>query len=96
MANTKTEKKSKRAKKEFKKMLAGKIESALPEIKTRLGEKKFQRRIKKAAKLFVQGLDDKDFSENGNKQATGIKKIRKIKTQKVAIQIAPADNITAD
>jgi len=94
MANKKTEQKSKHAKKEFKKMLESKIESALPEVKKKLGEKKFQRRIKKAAKIFAQGLRDKDFTENGNNLTNDIKNIGKIKTQKVDIQIAPADNKT--
>ncbi len=44
-------------KKQIKKELAGKIESAVPEIKVRLGEKKFNKRIKKATRLLTEGLD---------------------------------------
>jgi len=82
MANKKTAKKPEHAKKEFQKELAGKMESALPEVKTRLGEKKFQRRIKKAAKFLVHGLHDKDFAAE-EKAGTDIKAaVKKIKSPK--------------
>ncbi|MEP6683724.1 MAG: hypothetical protein ABJA35_10705 [Parafilimonas sp.] len=98
MADKKTSNKPKHAKKEFKKKLAGKMESALPEVKLRLGEKKFQRRLKKAAKIFIQGLHDKDFSENGNKETIkiAVKRIKKIKKEKAKKQIATADNLITD
>lgn len=76
-------------KKELKKELAGKMESALPEIKATLGEKKFQRRIKKAAKMLVQGLHNKDLSENnGTANKTVKKRSKKIKSLKKVKPIA--------
>ena len=44
-------------KKPLTKELATKIEAALPDIKVSLGEKKFNKRVKKAAKLFTQGIN---------------------------------------
>jgi len=86
--------KSAHPKKEFKKELAGKMESALPEVKTKLGDKKFQRRIKKAAKILVQGLHKKDFSNNnyGDGSATekaSVKKIKGAKKSKIEQQELP-------
>jgi hypothetical protein len=95
MATKKTADKLEHAKKEFKKELAVKMESALPEIKTRLGDKKFQRRIKKAAKLLVHGLHDEDFSANGKTSKTAkaaVKKIKSAKKSKVKKQDEPAGN----
>jgi len=43
-------------KKEVKKELANKIETALPEIKESLGKKKFNKRLKKATRLITEGL----------------------------------------
>ena len=43
-------------KKELKKELAHKIEVALPEIEQSLGKKKFNKRLKKATRLFVKGV----------------------------------------
>lgn len=42
-----------------RKMVEEKIESALAELKPALGEKKFKRRIKKAGKLIINGLEKK-------------------------------------
>ncbi|MDQ2753263.1 MAG: hypothetical protein M3R72_09610 [Bacteroidota bacterium] len=47
-------------KKEFRKQLADKIEAAISELKTTLGEKKFQHRIKKAVKHITEGLHKKE------------------------------------
>ena len=65
------------------------MESALPDVKTKLGEKKFQRRIKKAAKILVQGLHNKDFSNNNgtandvvNDSAKKIKGVKKSRAKK--------------
>lgn len=54
------------SKKEFKKEIAVKLDTALTELKGRLGEKEFQHRLKKAAKVLVHNLHGKDFSENGH------------------------------
>lgn len=48
--------KSNQMKKQLKKDMAGKIASALPEIRVKLGKKKFDRRIKKATKLLTEGI----------------------------------------
>ena len=56
MANTKSTANGFQNKKQIKKELAHNIEIALPEIKSELGEKKFKKRIKKAAKLITEGL----------------------------------------
>ena len=63
------ENKSTNTKKQLKKDLEFKIESALPELKTSLGEKKFHRRVKKATKVIVQGLHKKDLNGKNNKAA---------------------------
>ena len=49
-------------KKEFKKELAGKLETVLAELKTMLGEDEFQHRLKKAAKVLTHGLHGKDIA----------------------------------
>jgi len=89
MASKKPAIKPAHAKREFKKELEGKMESALPDVKTKLGEKKFQRRIKKAAKILVQGLHNKDFSNNNgtandavNDSAKKIKGVKKSRAKK--------------
>ena len=55
MAKKKSEK-SNQTKKQLKKEIAVKIESVLPEIKLRLGEKKFNKRIKKLSNLLIVGM----------------------------------------
>lgn len=83
MPAKKTAIKSSHTKRELKKELEGKIESALPEIKIRLGEKKFQQRVKKAAKIFAHGLHSKDLSENSSKPGeTGSEKVKALKKAK--------------
>lgn len=41
-------------KKEARKLISEKIEQALPELKTALGDKKFQHRLKKAVKILSE------------------------------------------
>ena len=53
-------KKSIPGKKELKKQLADKMETALPELRAMLGKKKFVHRLKKAAKLLMEGLHKED------------------------------------
>jgi len=50
------------SKKEYKKEVYTKLEIALQELKNTVGEKEFQHRLKKAAKVLVHGLHDEDFS----------------------------------
>ena len=54
------------SKKEYKKDVYLKLEAALQELKNTVGEKEFQHRVKKAAKVLVQGLHGKDFSTGSN------------------------------
>ena len=62
------------SKKEYKKELAGKLEPVLAELKNKLGDKEFQHRLKKAAKILVHGLHSKDFSGKTNDSEKAIKK----------------------
>ena len=87
MATKKTAIKPAHSKKEFKKELAGKIESALTELKNTLGEKEFQHRVKKATKVLVQGLHNKELSAGNNgspgtSKETPSKKIKGLKKAK--------------
>jgi hypothetical protein len=66
MANNKLTAHSFQNKKQVKKELAHNIEIALPEIKLKLGEKKFNKRIKKAAKLITEGLHLKSHNKKDN------------------------------
>jgi hypothetical protein len=70
-------------KKELKKQLADKIETALPELKDMLGEKKFANRIKKAAKLLMEGLHKEDLVNKKKQQ------VKKVSTQKGSDKKAP-------
>jgi hypothetical protein len=95
MATQKSANKSLHTKREIKKELEVKMESALSEIKATLGEKRFQRRIKKVAKILVHGLHDKDFS-NGNGTSHHVvkaspKKIKSVKKAKAKEQELPAN-----
>ena len=70
-------------KKQFKKELAQKIETALPEIKEGLGKKKFNKRVKKVTKLLTSGLHlngaDKKAKKNISKKSASIKKVEPVK-----------------
>lgn len=60
MAKTKTEKvKTPSAKKQAYEQIVTQLTSSLPGLKDLLGEKKFQSRIKKAAKLLSAGIKAK-------------------------------------
>jgi hypothetical protein len=89
-------------KKELKKQLAGKMETALPELREMLGEKKFLHRVKKAAKLLMEGLHKKDVQgkkPSASKAATAKKSIskkvtaKKAAAQKAAVKKAPAKTV---
>src|SRR5437764_1088154 len=81
-------------KKELKHQLTDKIETALPELREMLGEKKFARRVKKAAKLLMQGLHDKDVAKKSKqlaKKAIATKKTaQKAAAKKTATKTAEA------
>jgi hypothetical protein len=57
------------SKKELKKQLADKMETALPELRDMLGEKKFSHRVKKAAKLLLEGLHKEDVTKKKKQPA---------------------------
>ena len=57
-------------KKEMRKQVVDKIEAALPELKSPLGEKKFHNRVKKAAKLITGGLDKEERAKVTKKTKT--------------------------
>ena len=61
-------------KKELRKQLADKIEAAIPELKTTLGEKKFHHRIKKAVKHITEGLHKKEAVKTVKKAKAVAKK----------------------
>lgn len=50
-------------KKEIRKQISDKLETALMELKEMLGEKKFHNRIKKAVKTLTAGLEEKNTEE---------------------------------
>jgi hypothetical protein len=61
-------------KKELKNQLADKMQTALPELREMLGEKKFANRVKKAAKLLMEGLHKEDVAKKNEqhpKKTTG-------------------------
>lgn len=86
------------SKKEYKKDVYEKLATALQELKNTLGEKEFQHRLKKAAKVLVHGLHNKNFfagntdvAKSGNvadKKIKGLKKaaVKKVTTKKTAIK----------
>jgi len=86
MATKKPASKPAQSKKEFKKELAGKIESALTELKNTLGEKEFLRRVKKATKVLVHGLHNKGLfaSNNGTPVDSNETPSKKVKAAKKA------------
>ena len=93
MDNVKTPEQNQPAgKKEIRKQLADKIAMAIFELKTTLGEKKFQHRIKKAVKLITEGLHKKETAKIV-KKAKSIKKAaspKKAMSKKAAKKAATA------
>jgi hypothetical protein len=90
MANNKSTANGFQNKKQVKKELAHNIEIALPELKSELGEKKFKKRIKKAAKLITEGLHLK----NTHKKKSTIKKDSVTKIKKAPVNKKPDTNKT--
>lgn len=93
MANKETETNQAHPKKELRKELAAKIKIAVTNLKSVLGEKEFEHRVKKAAKILVQGLDIKELTAKNNTPvkiaspkvaAPKIKTAKKVKAKKAA------------
>jgi hypothetical protein len=57
------------SKKEMKRAVADKLQVAFPEMKFTLGEKKFNRRLKKAVKMLLHGLHSEDVLKKAKKKA---------------------------
>ncbi len=91
--------KSLHTKKEMKQAVAGKIESVLTEMKNALGEKKFHRRVRKAAKLLMQGIHSEEVLKKAKKKAavnkaasikkTTAKKVKNAKSAKKVKAVLP-------
>jgi len=75
-------------KKELKHQLADKLHTALPELREILGDKKFSHRVKKAAKLLMEGLHNADVAKKG-KQSPKKAIPKKVATKEKAAQNAP-------
>lgn len=56
--------------KEIKKDIHNKLEAALVEFKTLIGEKKFNNRIKKASKLLAEGLGKDEKPETAKEETS--------------------------
>jgi hypothetical protein len=87
------------SKKEMKKAVADKLQIALPEMKTTLGERKFSRRLKKAVKLLLHGVHSDDVLKKAKKNADAnkvasakklaAKKAKAVKKAKKAMASSP-------
>ena len=97
MDNTKKPEQNTSGKKELRKQVADKIEAALPELKTTLGEKKFQHRIKKAVKHIMEGMHKKE-KVTAAKKVKAAKKavVKKTAPKKVATKKAAKSAKNAD
>jgi len=73
------------SKKEMKKAVAEKLQNALPEMKTSLGEKKFNHRLKKAVKMLVHGIHSDDVLKKAKQKADANKaaSAKKLSAKKV-------------
>ena len=70
-------------KKEYKKEVAAKMESAFTDLKEKLGDKEFQHRIKKATKILAHGLHlNKDASQKNVATAKAAPPVKKAKSLK--------------
>jgi hypothetical protein len=79
-------------KKELKKQLADKMETALPELREMIGEKKFLNRVKKAAKLLMEGLHKEDLTKKKKAPAKKAITAKKTTTKKSVPNKAAAKN----
>ena len=57
------------SKKEMKRAVTDKLQIALPEMKSTLGDKKFSRRLKKAVKMLLHGIHSDDVLKKAKKKA---------------------------
>ena len=85
MAKNKSLEKPHPSKKQLKKELAGKIESVLPDFKTRLGKKKFEKRLKKVTKLLVAGIHMNGADKKVNQSLLSSGTVNKIEVADKAV-----------
>jgi hypothetical protein len=71
--NNRTEVSALHSKKEMKKAIADKLQTALPEMQSTLGEKQFSRRLKKAVKMLLHGIHSDDVLKKAKKKAVANK-----------------------
>jgi rRNA processing protein Krr1/Pno1 len=57
------------SKKEMKRAVADKLQVALPEMISTLGEKKFNRRLKKAVKMLLHGIHSDEVLKKAERKA---------------------------
>lgn len=83
MATQKLPVKAASSKKEYKKAVAMKLKTVLQELKASLGNKEFEHRVKKAAKVLTHGVSGNApapaASVRVTRKATSPKKIKKVK-----------------
>lgn len=77
------------SKKSTRKEIGQQLASALNNLKDALGEKKFERRIKKAARLLTAGIKTKPVKKD--KKVKGKTKTNKLKKAKAAQTAAVAE-----
>ena len=86
-------------KKELKRQLADKMENALPELRDMLGAKKFLNRVKKAAKLLMEGLHKEEVlkkkKEPAKKAATSKAAAKKATPAKAKAKKTTAKKVTS-
>lgn len=79
-----TEQKNDHSKKSTRKEVSVQLANVLNNLKEALGEKKFERRIKKAAKLLTAGIKTKPAKkEKKGKGKTKTNRLKKVATPKV-------------
>ena len=87
MANNNSSTNGFQNKKQVKKELAHNIEIALPEIKLKLGKKKFNKRIKKAARLITEGLHLKNNKKKDKVDKPELTEAKKVPVKKKAVSV---------
>lgn len=75
--------------KEIKKEIHSKLEVALVDLKVQLGDKKFNNRIKKAAKLLAEGLGKEEKTEAPKKTVAKAAPAKKTVASKAPAKKAP-------
>jgi hypothetical protein len=69
-----TDNKKESAKDIMLKEIVDQLTKALPSLKEKIGEKKFEKRIKKAAKLLTEGIKNSDSEKEPKTKAAAPKK----------------------